>query len=109
MEYLIHIGVLIVLFSILAIGVNLLVGYTGLLTAGQVIYSGIGAYAIAILQTGKGMNFFLAALIGVAAACLIALVFGFVLSKFSGDYYALVTVGFNVIFFTVLFPTTKQI
>lgn len=98
MEYLIHIAVLISLYSIVAIGVNLIVGYTGLLSVGQVIYSGIGAYAIAILQAERGWNFFLAALFGIAVAIVVALLIGLVLSKFSGDYYALVTVGFNVIF-----------
>lgn len=103
MEYLIHIALFITTFGIAALGVNLLVGYTGLLSVGQAIYSGIGGYMVAILTVEKGMNFFPAAVIGIATAVAMAFVMGLLLSKFSEDYYTLVTVGFNVIFVSVLF------
>lgn len=102
MEYIIHICILAAIVSIAAIGVNLLVGYTGLLSVGQALYSGVGAYTVAMLQLYRGWNFFAAALCGVAVAMGIACVVGLVLSKFAEDYYTLVTVGFNIIFFSVL-------
>lgn len=101
MEYIIHIAILISIYGILGLSLNLIVGYTGLLSITQAAFYGIGAYATAILLTSTGMNFFLALLIGVIVTAMCSFVIGLVLSKFRDDYYALGSFGFNVIIFSI--------
>ncbi|MDO8655871.1 MAG: branched-chain amino acid ABC transporter permease [Nanoarchaeota archaeon] len=101
MEYLIHIAILISIYAILGLSLNLVVGFTGLLSITQAAFYGIGAYATAILLTGTGMNFFLAVILGMIISGILSLAIGFVLSKFKDDYYALGSFGFNVIIYSI--------
>ena len=101
MEYLIHLAILISIYAILGLSLNLVVGYTGLLSVTQAAFYGIGAYVTAILLTTMGMNFFLSLLVGMAITGVCSLAIGFVLSKFKDDYYALGSFGFNVIIYSI--------
>jgi branched-chain amino acid transport system permease protein len=101
MEYFIHLGVLVSIYAILGLSLNLIVGYTGLLSITQAAFYGIGAYATAILITSFGFNFFLSILLGMLISGLVALLIGYVLSKFNGDYFALGSFGFNIIIFSI--------
>ena len=97
MDYFIHLAILLSIYSILALSLNLIVGYTGLFSIAHAAFYGIGAYATAILYLNFEMNFFLTLIIGVAATLIISLLIGIVLSKFNDDYYAIVSIGFAVI------------
>ncbi len=101
MEYLIHLAILIGIYVILSESLNLVVGYAGLLSVTHAAFYGIGAYATAICMTSLGVNFFLSLLIGIAVSVLVSVLMGFVLSRFRDDYYALASLGFNVIAFSV--------
>lgn len=101
MEYLIHLAILISIYGILGLSLNLIVGFTGLLSVTHAAFYGIGAYATAILLTDYGMNFFVAALLGALITAVVSLFIGYILSKFKGDYYALGSFGFNVIVFSL--------
>lgn len=101
MDYLVHIAILIGIYSILALSLNLVVGYTGLLSVTQAAFYGIGAYATAILLTSFGMNFFLSIIVGMIITGAVSFVIGLVLSKFSGDYFALGSFGFNIIVYSI--------
>ena len=102
MEYLIHIAILVCIYGILGLSLNLLVGEAGLVSVTQAAFFGIGAYGTALLMTNFGINFFLALLTGMAASGLVALLIGLVLSRFKDDFYVLVSVGFNVIVWSVM-------
>lgn len=97
MAYLTHLGILFSIYAILGLSLNLVVGFTGLLSVAHAAFFGIGAYVTAIFLTNFGVNFFLAILLGILIAGIISLLIGLVLSKFDDDYYALASVGFNVI------------
>jgi len=101
MEYLIHLAILVSIYAILGLSLNLVVGYTGLLSVTQAAFYGMGAYATAILLTSFGMNFFLSIVIGMIITGVISLAIGFVLSKFKDDYYALGAFGFNIIIYSI--------
>ena len=101
MDYFVHIAILIGIYSILALSLNLIVGYTGLLSITQAAFYGIGAYVIAILLTSFGMNFFLSIIVGMIITGVISLAIGYVLSKFDGDYFALGSFGFNIIVYSI--------
>ncbi|MDI6734007.1 MAG: branched-chain amino acid ABC transporter permease [Patescibacteria group bacterium] len=101
MEYLIHLAILIAIYVILSLSLNLVVGYTGLLSVTHAAFYGIGVYATAILATKLGVSFFVSILIGVIVSSIIALAVGMILNRFKDDYYALGSFGFNVIIFSI--------
>ena len=101
MEYLIHLAILISIYGILGLSLNLVVGFTGLLSVTQAAFYGLGAYTTAILLTTTGMNFFVSIICGMAITAVVALAIGFVLSKFKDDYYALGAFGFNIIIYSI--------
>ena len=101
MEYLIHLAILFAIYGILGISLNLVVGYTGLLSVTHAAFYGIGAYATAILLTSFGVNFFVSVIVAIVISSVAALLIGLILSKFDDDYYALASFGFNIIIFSV--------
>jgi len=72
-----------------------------LLSVTQSAFYGLGAYATAILLTSYGVNFFLSVILGMLVAGIVSFAIGLVLSKFEGDYYAIVSFGFNIIVFSI--------
>lgn len=101
MAYLIHLAILIAIYAILGLSLDLVVGYTGLLSISHAAFFGVGAYTTAILLTGTGIGFFISLIIGALVTGVVALLIGLVLSRFSDDYYALASLGFSVIVFSV--------
>lgn len=99
--YLIHLIILIGIYTILATSLNLAMGYTGLLNLGHVAFFGIGAYTSAILTVDARWPFLLA----FVCAGLLAAVFGALLviatHKLQGDYLALATLGFTFVAYSV--------
>jgi branched-chain amino acid transport system permease protein len=100
--YYIQILIFIGIYSILALSLNLLNGYIGLLSIGHAAFYGIGAYASAKLVMEAGIPFPLAML----GSGIIAGIFGYLIAKptlrLSGIYMTLATLGFNMISFLVL-------
>ena len=95
--YLLHLLILIGIYGILAISLNLAMGFTGLPNLGHAAFYGIGAYTSALLALNFGIPFW----IGLVVGGLFAAFFGLLLSistlKLSGGYLALATLGFGVI------------
>lgn len=102
LEYLINICILIGIYGILALSLNLVIGYTGLLSLAHAGFYGIGAYTTAILTTRYNVDFFNSAILGIVLAFAISGLFGIVLSKFKGDMYALASLGLGMIVFSIL-------
>ena len=89
-------------FVIMGLGLNIVVGYAGLLDLGYVAFFAFGAYAMGILtSTGPlgriGLNFWEAIPFAVLAGVLWGLVLGFPVLRMRGDYLAIVTLGFGEI------------
>lgn len=101
MAYFVHLAIISGIYAILGLGLNLVVGYTGLLSVAQAAFFGVGAYTTAILLTSLGVNFFVSIFAGALVAMLISLFMGLVLSKFRGDYYALASLGFSAVLFSL--------
>ncbi len=102
MEYLTHLAIIFAIYAVLALSLNLIVGYTGLLSLAHAGFFGIGAYTTAILTTEYRLNFFFSVLMSLGLAMLLSVFVGLVFSKFKDDYYALATLGFNAIVFSVM-------
>ncbi|RAJ43725.1 branched-chain amino acid transport system permease protein [Kitasatospora sp. SolWspMP-SS2h] len=99
------IGVNILIFATVALGLNVVVGLAGLLDLGYVAFLGVGAYAAALVSgspfsafRGVHLPFPLAALVGALAALVFGVVIGAPTLRLRGDYLAIVTLGFGEIF-----------
>ena len=101
-QYYIQVLIFINIYIILALSLNLLNGYVGLLSIGHAAFYGIGAYASAKFMMELKLPFILA----MPAAALTAGLFGYLIAKptlrLSGIYMTLATLGFNIIFFLIL-------
>jgi branched-chain amino acid transport system permease protein len=85
------------IYMLLALGLNIVVGQAGLLDLGYVAFFAIGGYAMAVLGTKAGWNFWEILLVGVLATSLSGLVLGAPTLRLRGDYLAIVTLGFGEI------------
>ena len=98
--YIIHLLILIGIYLILALSLQLTIGFSGLLNLGHIAFYAIGAYASALLSLA-GWPWILCIIL----AGLIAMIFGFLLSlptyKLKGDYLALATLGFSFVIYIV--------
>jgi branched-chain amino acid transport system permease protein len=100
-EYIIRIAGNICLFSLLALGLNVVVGYAGLLDLGYVAFYGIGGYGYAVLasnQFGIHLPTLAAIIVVLVVTALAGLLLGSPSLRLSGDYLAIVTLGFAQIF-----------
>ncbi|MFL4903496.1 branched-chain amino acid ABC transporter permease [Streptomyces sp. MMS24-I2-30] len=100
-----NIGVNILIFATVALGLNIVVGLTGLLDLGYVAFLGVGAYAAALVSgseysrfSGVHFPFWAAALTGMAASLVFGVLIGAPTLRLRGDYLAIVTLGFGEIF-----------
>ncbi|MCU0265878.1 MAG: branched-chain amino acid ABC transporter permease [Actinomycetia bacterium] len=87
----------IAIYVLLALGLNVVVGYAGLLDLGFVAFFAIGAYTNAILGGTYGWGFWTVLPIGIALAMLAGLLLGSPTLRLRGDYLAIVTLGFGEI------------
>jgi len=92
----------IVIFSIFALSLNLIWGYTGLISLGHATYFGVGAYMSTILIVRMGIgNFWLASLIAVIAAGVLAAIYGIIALRVAGLYFLLVTLALGQLVFCI--------
>ena len=80
-------------FCLMAIGLNVHYGYTGLLNFGQIVFAMIGAYGLAISVATFGLPLWVGVLGGVAASLVLALILGLPTLRLRGDYFAIVTIA----------------
>jgi len=96
-EYLLALGVSFAMFSVLAGGLNLVYGYTGLLSFAQVGFFGIGGYTAALLVTERGWSLWSAATAGGAMATVLGLVIGYSSLRLSRHAFAIVSLSFALL------------
>ncbi|MBT2377209.1 branched-chain amino acid ABC transporter permease [Streptomyces sp. CB00316] len=98
------IGVNILIFATVALGLNIVVGLAGLLDLGYVAFLGVGAYAAALVSgsptspLGIQLPFWQAILVGATASMVFGVLIGAPTLRLRGDYLAIVTLGFGEIF-----------
>jgi branched-chain amino acid transport system permease protein len=84
----------ILIFGLLAISFDVVYGYTGLLSLGQALYFGVGAYGTAYGVYGLGLSFPAAAGVGLAAGTSLAFVTGYIATRVKGHAFLVVTLIF---------------
>jgi branched-chain amino acid transport system permease protein len=97
-DYLLYLANLVGIFTIAALGLNILTGYTGQISLGHAGFVGVGAYATAIVASRAGLPFWLAVPAGGLAACLAGAVVGIPSLRIKGLYLAISTLAAQVIF-----------
>jgi branched-chain amino acid transport system permease protein len=94
------------IFAIFGLGLNLLMGYTGLLSFGQATFFGSAAYVAGYLLKYYGINIFLALGIGVVVGAVSAAVVGYLCVQRSGLYFIMLTFALNQMFFFTAYQWT---
>lgn len=94
----------IMIYGLFALSLNLLLGYTGLVSFGHATYFGLGAYVAGILGTNlQNNNFWLALLVSLGITGLVGLVLGFLAIRTSGIYFLMLTLAFSQLFYAIAF------
>ena len=92
-NFFIRFGTDILMFAIMASAWNIIGGYTGYASFGNVVFFGIGAYVTAILMEKAGLNFGLAFLSAGISAAVFAVLIGLPVLRLKGHYFAIATLG----------------
>ncbi|MBG0790855.1 MAG: branched-chain amino acid ABC transporter permease [Desulfovibrionaceae bacterium] len=90
------------LYIVLGLGLNIVVGLAGLLDLGFVAFYAVGAYAYALCNMHWGLNFWFMLPVGAVLGALLGILLGFPVLRLRGDYLAIVTLGFGEIIRLVL-------
>ncbi len=94
-SYFLRILTLTMLYMILALGLNIVVGFTGLLDLGYVGFYGIGAYTAGLLTVHYGISFWVILPLAAMNGALWGILLGAPTLRLTGDYFAIVTFGFS--------------
>ncbi len=111
-EYWVRVGGMIGLYSMLALGLNIVVGFAGLLDLGYVAFYGIGSYLYALLASPHfniHLPFWLLLVLCVLATALSGVVIGAPTLRVKGDYLAIVTLGFGEITYILFINLDRPI
>lgn len=93
-RYVLDVLIMVLTYAALAYGLNIVVGYAGLLDLGYVAFYAIGAYSCALLAQNAGFSFWLTLPVAGGLAALVAGLIGGPILRLRGDYLAIVTLGF---------------
>ncbi len=99
--YILHVGIIIILFSILSLSLNMAVGMAGLVSLGHAAFFGIGAYASGLMML-EGLPFIVCLLLSGIITSLFGLLLAIPSLRVKDDYLAIVTLGFGIITVIVL-------
>lgn len=103
MNYILHILVLLQIYILLAVSANQKVGHSGLLSLGQAVFYGTGAYGIAIVSTTYGLNYWFSFFIAIGCTALMGLLFSSIAGKVIELYFSLATLASQIIFFSIIY------
>ena len=106
LKYIDNFGIQILIYVMLAWGLNIVVGLAGLLDLGYVAFYAVGAYSYALLSTHFGLSFWLLLPMSGILAAFWGILLGFPVLRLKGDYLAIVTLAFGEIIRLVLINWT---
>lgn len=93
----VDVATLALIYVILGLGLNVVVGFAGLLDLGYVGFYAIGGYTYALLNQNFGLGFWTCLPIAASMSAMFGLLLGFPVLRLRGDYLAIVTLGFGEI------------
>ncbi|MCW5668688.1 MAG: branched-chain amino acid ABC transporter permease [Hydrogenophaga sp.] len=92
-----RVAALVFIFAFATLGLNVLMGFAGLVSLGHAGFLAIGAYAVAVGPAHWNMPSWFALVMGIAAACALAFVIGRPILKLKGHYFAVATLGVGLL------------
>ena len=98
----VDVATLSMIYVMLGLGLNIVVGYAGLLDLGYVAFYAVGAYSYALLAQNFGLSFWECLPVSVGMAATAGCLLGFPVLRLRGDYLAIVTLGFGEIVYLLL-------
>ncbi len=101
-KYILTVAILGLIYVLLGLGLNIVVGLAGLLDLGYVAFYAIGAYGLALGYQYLGLGFWSMLPLAAVMAALAGALLGFPVLRMHGDYLAIVTLGFGEIIRLVL-------
>ncbi len=102
MDYLLHILILIGIYVILSVSLNLIAGYTGLLSIAHAAFYGVGAYVAALMAFNLHSPFLINVICAVILSGLLGALVGIPSLRIRDDYFIIATFAFQVITFSIL-------
>ncbi|HXY74815.1 MAG TPA: branched-chain amino acid ABC transporter ATP-binding protein/permease [Dehalococcoidales bacterium] len=102
MSYVIHILNMCLIWAMLGVSLNLLLGYTGLMSMGHAAFFTVGAYGSALLAIHLGVNFYFAMLLGILIGVLIGFLTAVPALRVRDDYLILLTLGIQMVTYGVV-------
>jgi branched-chain amino acid transport system permease protein len=96
-SYLLTLVTQALIYAILAMSLDLLLGYTGLSSLGHAAYLGLGAYSVGVLTTRHGAEFWVVLAVGVGLAVVVAGIFGLVALRATGVYFLMITLALGMV------------
>ena len=100
--YQVNIMATVLMYVMLGLGLNIVVGLAGLLDLGYVAFYAVGAYSYALLNYHFGLSFWIALPAGALIGAVFGILLGFPVLRLRGDYLAIVTLGFGEIIRLIL-------
>lgn len=102
MEYLLHILILIGIYTILSVSLNLISGYTGLISIAHAAFYGVGAYVAALMALNLNSPFLVNVICAVILSGMLGALVGIPSLRIRDDYFVIATFAFQVITFSIL-------
>lgn len=107
-KFLINYMTQILIMALFAVSLNLLVGYTGMISFGHAAYFGIGAYSVGILLQKYSSNLLCSLFIAVIISAISAVIIGFFCIRLGKLYFAMLTMAFAQIVYTIVVKWTTM-
>ena len=101
-KYWVSVAILALIYVLLGLGLNIVVGMAGMLDLGFVAFYAVGAYSLGLLSQYLGLGFWSAIPIAILLSAVAGILLGFPVLRMHGDYLAIVTLGFGEIIRLVL-------
>jgi branched-chain amino acid transport system permease protein len=106
-SFLLNLGPQILIMGIFAMSLNLLIGYTGMVSFGHAAYFGVGAYTLGILIQRTTIGLVPALALAIVASAVAALVIGFFCVRLGTIYFSMLTLAFAQIVYTIVIRWTS--
>jgi branched-chain amino acid transport system permease protein len=101
-NYMVDVGITCLIYVVLGLGLDIVVGLAGLLDLGYIAFYAVGAYSYSLLNLHFGLSFWSCLPIGIVLGAICGCIIGYPTLRMRGDYLAIVTMGFGEIIRLVL-------
>lgn len=103
MNYINHLLIFFNMYCIVALSLNLLVGYCGLFTLAHAAYFAVGAYSYAVITMTLGLGFIPTAILVMIIGAVLSLAISLPAWRFRGDFFVLVTLAMQALIFSLIY------